>query len=148
MNDDINNIIAEAEKSQQRSFELMEKLLAVAQPGSVYSQPVQSGEHTVITASELMAGIGFGYGVGGGSAPSSVKPGSEGESQTPAGSGVGGGGGGGGMSTGRPVAVVTLGPEGVQVKPVVDVTKLGLAAFTTFGAMFLTLRKMRRPGRH
>ncbi len=144
MNGEFNNIIAEAEKSQERSFELMEKLLAVAQPGSVYSQPVQSGSYTVITASELMAGIGFGYGVGGGSAPSPAKPGSEEESSSPAGSGIGGGGGGGGGSSGRPVAVVTIGPEGVQVKPVVDVTKLGLAAFTTFGAMLLAFGRMRR----
>jgi uncharacterized spore protein YtfJ len=145
MSDVFNNIIAGTTKGQERSFELMEKLLAVAQPGSVFSQPVQSGNYTVITASELVAGIGFGYGVGGGGAPSPVKPGSGEESQSPAsGSGGGGGGGGGGMSTGRPVAVVTLGPEGVQVKPVVDVTKLGLAALTTLGAMYLALGRMRR----
>jgi uncharacterized spore protein YtfJ len=146
MSDVVNNIIAGTTKGQERSFELMEKLLAVAQPGSVFSQPVQSGNYTVITASELVAGIGFGYGVGGGGAPSTAKPESGDESRSPAGegSGGGGGGGGGGMSTGRPVAVVTLGPEGVQVKPVVDVTKLGLAALTTLGAMYLTLGRMRR----
>ena len=37
--------------------------------------------------------------------------------------------------------------NGVQVKPVVDLTKLGIAALTGMGAMLLGLRKIRRIGR-
>jgi hypothetical protein len=34
---------------------------------------------------------------------------------------------------GRPVAIIAIGPDGVTVKPVVDVTKLVLAALTGLG---------------
>jgi hypothetical protein len=44
----------------------------------------------------------------------------------------------------RPVAVISVGPDGVDVEPVVDVTKLGLALFTALGAMFLMFGRMRR----
>jgi hypothetical protein len=36
---------------------------------------------------------------------------------------------------GRPVAAIIVTADGVQVKPVLDVTKLALAALTAFGAM-------------
>jgi hypothetical protein len=48
---------------------------------------------------------------------------------------------------GRPVAVISVGPAGVQVEPVVDITKIGLALITALGAMFMMLRKMRQAGR-
>jgi uncharacterized spore protein YtfJ len=57
-----------------------------------------------------------------------------GGSETPAVEGAGGGGGGGGGAMGRPVAAIILGPEGVQVKPVLDMTKLALTALGAFGA--------------
>jgi uncharacterized spore protein YtfJ len=56
----------------------------------------------------------------------------------------GGGLGGGGGSHGRPVAVIVIGPNGVRVRPVVDVTKIGIAAVTTWLAMFLMFRRWRR----
>ena len=59
-------------------------------------------------------------------------------------SGTIGGGGGGGFSMARPVAVISVGPEGVRVEPIVDVTKLGLAFLTLLGSMLMTWRKMRR----
>ena len=40
----------------------------------------------------------------------------------------------GGGAMGRPVAVIVLGPEGVEVKPVVDVTKVTLTALGVFAA--------------
>jgi uncharacterized spore protein YtfJ len=90
--------------------------------------------------------MGFGFGLGGGSdrggrrqRVSEDKPqDEEGEA------GIGGGGGGGGASAGRPVAVISIGPEGVQVEPVVDPTKIALAFFTTLGSMFFMLSKMRK----
>jgi uncharacterized spore protein YtfJ len=145
MSDEFDKIVATAEKNQEQAAELVEKLFAVAQPGSVYGEPLTVGEHTVITASEVSVGMGFGYGMGGGLGRGGPKrrmnesePEVEGE-----GTGLGGGGGGGGGSMARPVAVISVGPEGVQVEPVVDPTKIALAFFTTLGSMFFMLSKMR-----
>ena len=132
-------------RDQEAASRLVEKLIEVAKPGSVYSEPVTVGEHTIITASEVTAGggIGFGLGVGSGSMPGQ----SSAETGGGAGEGGGGGGGGGAGSAARPVAVISIGPEGVHVEPVVDVTKLGLAVFTALGSMFLMFRSMARSGR-
>jgi uncharacterized spore protein YtfJ len=147
MSEEFESIVKDTAKGREQTLALAEKLFAVAQPGSVYSQPVQSGSYTLITASELMAWFGFGSGVAGG-APASAEGSASGESRARQASGAGGGSGGGGGSSGRPVAVITIGPEGVQIKPVVDVTKLGIAALTAIGAMALAGRRMRRFGRH
>jgi len=45
----------------------------------------------------------------------------------------------------RPVAVIIAAPEGVRVEPVVDVTKIGLAALTAAGFMFGMWMRMARP---
>lgn len=58
--------------------------------------------------------------------------------------GMGGGGGGGGGASGRPVAVISVGEDGVRVEPVVDVTKIAIAFFTAFGSMVFMLAKMRK----
>lgn len=58
--------------------------------------------------------------------------------------GMGGGGGGGGGASGRPVAVISVGEDGVRVEPVVDVTKIAIAFFTAFGSMAFMLAKMRK----
>jgi uncharacterized spore protein YtfJ len=52
--------------------------------------------------------------------------------------------GGGGGSSGRPVAVIVIGPDGVTIKPIFDATKLALAAITTTGAMLAVLRRVRK----
>jgi uncharacterized spore protein YtfJ len=69
---------------------------------------------------------------------------SEEEGAGPSRPAVSGGGGGGGNATARPVAVIHVGPEGVDVEPVVDVTKISLAFFTMLGSIFLMARKMRK----
>jgi uncharacterized spore protein YtfJ len=71
----------------------------------------------------------------------------EGEQGLESGVGVGTGGGGGGASSGRPIAVISVDEEGVKVEPIVDVTKIGLALFTTLGSMFFMLSRMRRASR-
>jgi uncharacterized spore protein YtfJ len=154
MDDNLNKAFASAVSNQEQATELMAQLLAVAEPGRVYSEPVVSGDHTVITASEVTAGMGIGFGVGFGSAPSSQEIAADaqaertpGEGQKNEGSGAGGGGGGGGGAFARPVAVISIGPGGVRVEPVVDVTKVALAFFTAFGSMFLMLSRMRRASR-
>ena len=152
MSDKFEDVVVTAVKNQQQGHELLEKLVAVAQPGAVYGAPVTVGEYTVITASEVAANVGFAYGMGGGSGsaqPASGETTGEEEPQAKTedtGFGGGIGGGGAGFSGGRPVAVVVIGPTGVHVEPVVDPTKIALAFFTTLGAMFVMFRRMsRRP---
>ena len=151
MNDKTDAILAEAVRSQEQANELMEKLFAVARPEAVYGQPLTSGDYTAITASEVMVGMGVGYGVGGGTAPRESEdevavPGQS-ESQAAEAGGFGGGGGGGGFSTGRPVAVISIGPQGVRVEPVVDATKLALAFITAVGSMLIMLGRMAKASR-
>ncbi len=102
---------------------LMDKITAAANPNVAFSQPVEANGYTVITASEAISSGGFGLGGG-----------AQGQ----------GGGGGGGFSMARPVATIVIGPEGVKVRPVIDVTKLAIAAITAWGAMAITLSKMTR----
>lgn len=117
-----------------------DRLFAAAQPGAVFGEPVRAGEYTVITASEVAAGGGFGGGRGLGPA---AAPG-ENRSMAVGGGGIGGGGG----STGRPVAVIIIGPDGVRVQPVVDPTKIALTVITAWGAVAGSLFRMRRFQRH
>lgn len=117
--------------NQKRLNELVGRLFEVAKVTAVYSEPVTSGDYTVITASELMVGMGAGFGGGGGTG----KDGEEGS---------GGGGGGGGSTMARPVAVIAIGPNGVHVEPIVDPTKIAITLFTALGAMGVALAKMRR----
>jgi uncharacterized spore protein YtfJ len=150
MEGQFDQVVLTAVKSQEQAMEVMDKLFAVAQPGAVFGEPVESGEYTVITASEVKVGMGFGYGTGGGTGPAAEEEtASEGEGEgagAAAGTGYGGGGGGGGASGGRPVAVISIGPTGVRVEPVVDVTKLGLAFITALGSMLVMRNRMRRFG--
>jgi uncharacterized spore protein YtfJ len=146
MSEDLDKVVASAEKSQKWAAEVVEKLFDVAQPSSVYAEPVTAGDHTVITASEVSIGMGFGIGMGGGEGRGIPKEDTDEEEAKieGEGSGLGGGGGGGGASLARPVAVISVGPEGVQVEPVVDPTKIAIAFFTALGTMFIMRSKMRR----
>ncbi len=125
---------------------ISEKLIEKAGAQAVFSEPVTQGDYTVITAAEVFTAVGSGYGVGQGSNQlgEADDPSEGAETEGTTGSGSGGGGGGGGAVNGRPVAVIIVGPGGVRVEPVVDVTKIGLAFLTTLGAMALTLGRMRR----
>jgi uncharacterized spore protein YtfJ len=123
-----------------KAAEVMGKLADVADPARVFSAPVVVGEFTIITASEVGAGLGFGYGGGGGG---DVR--AEPDSKQANGFGMGGGGGGGSMA--RPVAVIAIGPDGVRVEPVVDVSKIALTLFTTIGGIALALGRMSRAGK-
>ena len=136
MSENFNKLMLETVADQQSANELIGKLFDVTRPEAVYSQPVTVGEHTIITASEYMAGMGVGYGSGGGTGP--TPNGEETEA-----TGYGGGGGGGGTTMARPVATIIVGPNGVRVEPVVDVTKIAVTMFTALGAMAMALRKMK-----
>ncbi len=140
MSEDLTKIALESVPNQQAANELMGKLFDITKPEAIYSLPVTQGEYTVITASELTAGIGLGYGGGGGSAEGDGGDGEDGGGNV----GYGGGGGGGGGTMARPVAVISIGPDGVEVEPIVDATKIAIAFFTAIGAMWIALSKMRR----
>jgi uncharacterized spore protein YtfJ len=104
-----------------------------------YSEPVKSGNYTVIMASEVIVGGGFGSGSGFGP---QEKNANEKSSESPQISSGGGGFGGGGSSNGRPVAIIVIGPDGVTVKPIFDFTKIILAGITTWVTMLMLLRKI------
>ncbi len=124
-------LFAEVVPDQRAAMALLEELTATARPQAVFSSPVNAGEFTVITAAEVSLGLGFGFGGGGGS-------------DDRANEGAGGGGGGGGGGGSRPVAVVEIGPAGVRVEPVMDVTKIVLAFITALGSSLVLGRRLRR----
>jgi|Tabmets5t2r1_1033131.scaffolds.fasta_scaffold55653_2 uncharacterized spore protein YtfJ len=126
-----------------RAATMLDKLFAAAQPGAVYGQPVESGTYTVIAAAEVTSGGGFGMGVGLGPASRSDETGAPPEGRETGGGGVGGGGG----AMGRPVAIIAVGPDGVTIKPVMDVTKIALAGLTASATMLGLLRARRRAGK-
>ncbi len=110
-----------------------DQFLSTANVNAVYAKPVRQGDTMVITAAEVFSGFGFGIGEGSGM---------QGEQK-----GGASGGGGGGQTFSRPVAVVVCTPNGVSIQPIMDRTKLWMAALTAAGFMLVTLSKMRRPPR-
>ncbi len=180
MSETFDQLTATSVESQEQAVGLIEKLLTVAQPGAVFSEPMKAEGRTIITAAEVNVGLGIGFGFGGGTAAShpskeqqqkkkkkvkrhhqrsadphervelegaeatdeeaqDTEPQDLGED-----AGMGGGGGGGGGAGGRPIAVISISEDGVEVEPVVDATKIALAFFTTLGSMFFMLTKMRK----
>jgi uncharacterized spore protein YtfJ len=135
------------DRAGEQAPKILEKIFAAAQPGAVFGQPVDAGSYTLITASEVTSGGGFGVGMGRGPARKpDAKQSPPAEAAPPAGKqSIGGSGfGGGGGSMGRPVAIIAVGPSGVTVRPVVDLTKVALAALTASAAMLGMRRAMRR----
>jgi uncharacterized spore protein YtfJ len=128
--------------AHERAATVLAELVSVASADKVYSEPVVAGDKTVITAAEIHTGMGFGYGLAtGGTVPSGIwhREHSDG--------GPRGGGGGGGQAVARPVAVVTIDPEGVTVQPVLDRTKIVVTALTALGAIGLMLIRLRHASR-
>ena len=123
-------------ENQKEGLQLLEKVMKVTEPGIVFSEPIVSGDRSVLTASEVVVGVGFGYGQGRSQPEALLGPDEESE--------FGQGGGGGGGSLGRPVATITVSPDGVEVTPILDLTKVWIAVLTTLGSMFFMLARMRR----
>lgn len=114
----------------------VDRFLDAGSVDAVYGEPLVHEGQMIIPTAEVISVLGVGYGGGGGT----------GEPETPNAQpsiGAGGGGGGGGKIFSRPVAVVIADPAGVRIEPVVDVTKLGLAALTAMGFMIGMFFKMR-----
>lgn len=133
MSSEDKNFLWEKAPSQQATSDMINRLFDVAHTDAVFSTPFSAGDYTVITASEVMVSMGAGHGGGG-----NISEANEKSDGSPS-SGYGGGGGGGGVSLGRPVAAISIGPGGLQVKPIVDPTKISIAFFTTMAAMVITL---------
>jgi uncharacterized spore protein YtfJ len=123
---------SDANSSLNRLQTTMDKFLSAANIEAVYGSPIREGENIVIPTAEVLSVAGFGFGSGSG-------PQGAGENEN-MGSGTGGGGGGRVLS--RPVAAIIISPAGVRVEPIVDVTKVALALFTTLGFMAAMLSRM------
>jgi uncharacterized spore protein YtfJ len=163
--DDIREFVTTKVSDIVEAKDLLNRLLAIAQPEAVFGEPIEVGEQKIITASEVTAGLGFGFGAGGGAAEPgeakgrvlvaqngpSVVPEADEEAEKTSGdveaSGMGGGGGGGGGASGRPVAVISITPNDVRVVPVIDQTRILLAMLSTLAAIVLMLGKLRRMAR-
>ena len=104
------------------------RIFGEASPETLFSSPTQMGDDLVISAAAWERAGGFGFGTG--------------EGQGEAGDvGSGQGGGGGGMSQGRPVAVIRVGPGGVEVTPVIDFTKIGVTLLLGAVGVWRALRR-------
>lgn len=106
----------------------LERLFGPVGSADVFSAPVERGESIVITAAAIERFGGFGFGGG---------EGDDGD----AASGSGAGGGGGGRVEARPVAVIRIDGDGVSVVPVLDTTRIAIAAI---GVALALMRAMRR----
>lgn len=141
-----NMIWQETIRGMEGSLELTSKLFEIAEPNAIYSEPVEAGDHTVIMASEVYTAMGLGFGSGGAvgaDAGDDAAKESDDEAQDNM-TGMGGGGGGGGFSMRRPVAAIVIGPGGVTVQPIFDLTKVGLALITAVGSMAFMMKQMRK----
>ena len=136
---------ADAASALDAVQDTLEEFLETASVDRVYGEPVREGDITVIPTAEVVVGMGFAVGFGGGQGPAEDKAGQKSGEQTA--SGHGGGGGGCGRTLSRPVAVVVVSPDGVLVEPVVDVTKIAIAAITAAGFMMATLLGILSPRR-
>jgi uncharacterized spore protein YtfJ len=132
------NPLADASPAVNTIQTTLDKFLTAANVDAVYGPSISQGENVVIPAAEVLSIVGFGLGSGGGS---------QGISDSSNARGSGGGGGGGGRVLSRPVAAIIISPAGVRVEPIVDVTKIALAVFTTLGFMATVLTRMKNPRR-
>ncbi len=115
--------------AEQSVEKVMSRLFDTARVDAVFGQPVERGNATVITCSEVS--VGFGFGSGGG--PVNEK-----------GNQVGGGAGAGGGARGRPIAAIVITQDGVRVEPIMDLTKVALAGMTTGAFMLVWLLRLVR----
>lgn len=141
MSNNVNTLIRESAPTQEKANELMSRMFDAARPDHLYSAPTVQGQYAVITASEVIGGLGYGYGGGGGFAPENAD--GTLREDAPNG-GFGGGGGGGGSVVGRPVAVISIGPDGVRVEPVFDTTKIIITLLTSLAAIFVALGRINK----
>jgi uncharacterized spore protein YtfJ len=112
--------------------QVLSRLTNAARADSIFGQPVERGDATVIPCSDVTVGLGFGTGSG----PTDAQ-----------GNQTGGGSGGGGGARGRPIAAIVITREGVRVEPILDLTRIVLATFTTGAFMLFWIARLFRAGR-
>lgn len=117
---------APLETAGDRAEAMIARLTEGCDSSAIFGKAEKIGDRTYITASTVQKMGGFGFGGGTGR------------------NGIGGGGGGGGNSEGRPVAIIEISPGGVQVKPVLDFTKIGLAAIAAILAVWKLIKPSKR----
>ncbi|HEX9070149.1 MAG TPA: spore germination protein GerW family protein [Ktedonobacterales bacterium] len=111
------------------------RMIATAGAGAIFGTPVTQGETTVIPCARISVGLGLGG--GGGTAPNMAAE----EHGAPMGEGGGAGGGAGG----HPVAAIVVTPQGVHIKPIIDVNRIVLAGSMAAALMtFFIARAVRR----
>ncbi len=108
------------------------KLLDAARVEAAYGQAVQYADATIIPTAEILSVAWIGSGVGGGRSNENNSIGG------------GNGAGGGGRVLSRPVAAIVITSSGVRVEPILDVTKVGLAALTAGGFALAMMARMSR----
>lgn len=108
----------------------IQHLASAARSSVVFGEPIERGEVTIIPCSEIALGMG----TGGGSGTS--------QATQQAGAATGGGIGGGGGARGRPVAAIVISRGTVRVEPIVDATKVAMAALMTLGTMAFWLIRL------
>ena len=118
----------EADQLARQLSEGLAKIFGDASTASVFSEPAEAGDSMVITAAAWERAGGFGFGSGRGSDGGADE-------------GEGSGGGGGGTAQVRPVAVITVGPGGTDVKPVIDFTKIGVTMLLAAVGVWRMLRR-------
>lgn len=147
MTEEAHEALEAADQAHKGAAKVLAKLISVASADRVYSEPVVAGDKTIITAAEIRTGMGFGYGLAGVAAPAGRMTVWPAEHRHRDGRGPRGGGGGGGQAVARPVAVVTIDSDGVDVQPILDRTRIILTALTALGAIGLMLIKLRHATR-
>jgi len=130
---------ADNQQALDQTQRALDKLIGTARVEAAFGPPAQHEDSLIIPAAEAICILGFGLGSGGGNGPTADGKAS---------GGGGGGGAGGGYTRARPVAVVVVSPSGVEIQPVVDVTKIALVFIAAWGTMVVALaRMMRKPRR-
>ena len=115
--------------TNQTVEQIMSQLVNVARADAVFGQPMERGNAVVIPCSEVSVGLGLGSGSG----PIDEK-----------GNSTGGGYGAGGGARGRPIAAIIITQEGARVEPIMDMTKIALAALSTGAFMLFWLGRLGR----
>jgi uncharacterized spore protein YtfJ len=116
--------------SGQTAQGTIESVARAARPDTVFGQPIEREGITIIPCAEIVMGMGMGGGAGSG-------PTTE-QAEKAGGEGIGAGGG----AQARPVAAIVIAQGNVRVEPIVDATKVALAALTTVGFMTFWIARL------
>jgi uncharacterized spore protein YtfJ len=115
----------------EKLISILDKMVEIAKPENAFNKPIESQNHTVIGASEVIVSMGVGFGGG------NKQPQGDDKSESKK-----GGGGGGGISLCRPVASIVMSSNGVTIQPIFDYTKIAIAAITTLCSMIIFMSRI------